>query len=86
MIEHIVADSIKSLIKGLTPKALLKNVCPGTFEDVCKTNHWKFKMDDYGYNGWEVDWWGDIITDSGTVHIYGCMYYGTAILTLKENG
>lgn len=85
MIEHIVADSIKKIVKGFTLKATLENVCPGIFEDVCKTNNWKFELDD-DYNGWEVDWWGDIITDSGTVHIYGCMYYGTAILTLKENG
>lgn len=85
MIEHIVADSIKKLSKGLTPKAILKNVCPGIFEDVCKANNWKFKIDT-DYNGWEVDWWANIITDSGTVHIHGCMYYGNAILTLKENG
>ena len=73
MINHIVADSIKSIAKGFKEKIILSNVSPGVFEQVCKEN------------GWEVDWWGDVTINDVIVHIYGCMYYGTAKLTLRQN-
>lgn len=83
MIEHIVEDAIKRVAKGFTRKETLSFVCPGVFEKVCEKNGWQFKPDDYGYNGWEVDWWADILVNSNTINIYGCMYYGTAELTLN---
>ena len=73
MINHIVADSIKSIAKGFKEEIVLSNVSPGVFEHVCEEN------------GWEVDWWGDVIINNVIVHIYGCMYYGTAKLTLGQN-
>lgn len=84
MIEHIIEDAIKRVAKGFTEFENLDFVCPGLFEKVCETTHWKFELDDYGYNGWEVDWWGTIIIDSITISISGCMYYGTAHLELNN--
>lgn len=83
MIDHVVEDAIKRIAKGFTRKETLSFVCPGVFEKVCEKNGWQFKPDDYGYNGWEVDWWADILVDSNTINIYGCMYYGIAELTLN---
>lgn len=83
MIDHIVEDAIKRVAKGFTEKETLSFVCPGVFEKVCEKNSWQFKLDDYGYNGWEVDWWANILVDSNIIGIYGCMYYGTAKLILN---
>lgn len=84
MIKCIIADSIKRVVKGFAEKIELDRVCPGLFEQVCNDNHWEFKLSNYGYNGWEVDWWAEIITDSNTIIVSGCMYYGTAKLTLSN--
>lgn len=83
MINHIVEDAIKRIAKGFTKKESLNFVCPSIVEKVCEKNGWQFELDDCGYNGWEVDWRADIIVDSNTISIYGCMYYGTAKLTLN---
>ena len=82
MIEHTIADSVKAIAKGFKERVRLENVCPATFEGVCADNGWTFELEEE-YNGWEVDWWADIITDNGIIHVYGSMYYGTATLTLK---
>lgn len=60
------------------------NVSPGVFEQVCEENGWEFNIDS-DYNGWEVDWWGDVTINDVIVDIYGCMYYGTAKLTLGQD-
>lgn len=83
MIKCIIADSIKRVTKGFAEKIKLDRVCPGLFEQVCKDNHWKFEYNSET-NGWEVDWWAEIITDSNTIIVSGCMYYGTAKLTLSN--
>lgn len=83
MIKCIIADSIKRVVKGFAEKIELDRVCPGLFEQVCKDNHWEFEYNSET-NGWEVDWWAEIITDSNTIIVSGCMYYGTAKLTLSN--
>ena len=83
MIKGIIADSIRRVAKRFTEKIELDRVCPGLFEQVCKDNHWDFEYNPET-NGWEVDWWAKIITDSNTIIIEGCMYYGTAKLTLSN--
>ena len=82
MINHIVADSIKSIAKGFKEEIILSNVSPGVFEQVCEENGWEFNIDS-DYNGWEVDWCAYITVDSYTINVCGCMYYGTANLTLN---
>lgn len=84
MINHIVADSIKSIAKGFKEEIILSNVSPGVFERVCEENGWEFNINS-DYNGWEVDWWGDVTINDVIVDIYGCMYYGTAKLTLGQD-
>lgn len=84
MIKGIIADSIKRVAKGFVEKIELDRVCPGLFEQVCKDNHWKFKLSDYGYIGLGIDWYAEIITDSNTINVEGYMYYGTAKLTLSN--
>lgn len=84
MIDHIVEDTIKRVAKGFTKEETLSFVCPGVFEEVCKKNGWQFELDSY-YNGWEVDWCAYITVDSYTINVCGCMYYGTANLTLGQN-
>lgn len=83
MIKCIIADSIKRVVKGFAEKIELDRVCPGLFEQVCKDNHWEFEYNSET-NGWEVDWRAEIITDSNTIIVSGCMYYGTAKLTLSN--
>ena len=83
MIKCIIADSIKRVTKGFAEKIELDRVCPGLFEQVCNDNHWEFEYNPET-NGWEVDWWAEIITDSNTIIVSGCMYYGTAKLTLSN--
>lgn len=84
MIEHTVADTIKKIAKGFVKEACLDYVCPGVFEKVCEKNGWQFKLDDYGYNGWEVDWWAIIKVDSTEINISGCMYYGYANIEISN--
>lgn len=83
MIEHTIEDSVKKLIKRFTTTVSLNDVYPALFKLVCGINNWEFKMC-YDYDGWEVDWYADIITDSGTVMISGSMYHGTAFLELRN--
>lgn len=83
MIKCIIADSIKRVAKGFVEKIELDRVCPGLFEQVCKDNHWEFEYNSEN-NGWGVDWWAKIITNSNKIIIEGCMYYGTAKLTLNN--
>ena len=83
MIKGIIEDSIKRVAKGFAEKIELDRVCPGLFEQVCKDNHWDFEYNPET-NGWEADWWAEIITDSNTIIVGGCMYYGTAKLTLSN--
>lgn len=82
MIDHIVEDAIKRVVKGFVEKETLSFICPGVFEKVCEKNGWQFEYNPET-NGWDVDWWAKIIIDSNTISIYGCMYYGTAKLTLN---
>lgn len=82
MIEHTIADIIKKLAKGFIKEAHLDYVCPHLFEKVCEKNGWIFELDDYSYNGWEVDWWANIIIDKQIIRISGTMYYGTAHIYL----
>lgn len=81
MIDHIVEDAIKRVAKGFKDEIKLSNVSPGVFEQVCEENGWEFNIDS-DYNSWEVDWRGDVTINDVIVDIYGCMYYGTAKLTL----
>lgn len=83
MIEHTIEDSVKKLLKGFTTSVFLNDVYPSLFELVCNINNWEFNIDE-DYNGWEVDWSADIITDSGTIVINGSMYYGSAFLELRN--
>lgn len=83
MIEHTIEDSVKKLLKGFTTTVFLNDVYPSLFKLVCDLNNWEFKMN-YDYDGWEVDWCADIITDSGTIIISGSMYHGSASLELRK--
>lgn len=78
MIEDTIADSIRKVAKGFTKEVKLDYVCPGLFEKVCENNHWNFELDDYGYAGWQVDWWANVIINKQIIRISGTMYYGTA--------
>lgn len=77
MIEDTIADSIRKVAKGFTKEVKLNYVCPGLFEQVCENNHWNFEYDPET-NGWEVDWWANVIINKQIIRISGTMYYGTA--------
>ena len=52
--------------------------CPSIVEEVCNNNNLDFEINPE-YNGWEVDWYGEILTYEGDhyCNVYGSMYYGT---------
>lgn len=77
MIEDTIADSIRKVAKGFTKEVKLTYVCPGLFEQVCENNHWNFEYDPET-NGWDVDWWANVIINKQIIRISGTMYYGTA--------
>lgn len=77
MIKHTIADTIKKVSKGFVKDIRLDGVCPGLFENVCEENGWIFEYDSET-NGWEVDWWANIIIDKQIIRVSGTMYYGTA--------
>lgn len=79
MIEDTIADSIRKVAKGFTKEVKLNYVCPGLFEQVCENNHWNFEYDPET-NGWEVDWWANVIINKQIIRISGTMYYGTALI------
>lgn len=78
MIEHTIEDAVKKVSKEFVKEAHLDYVCPQLFEKVCEKNGWIFELDDYGYNGWEVDWWANIWIDKQIIRVSGTMYCGTA--------
>lgn len=77
MIDHIVEDAIKRVAKGFVKDIRLDGVCPGMFEKVCENNHWCFEYNPET-NGWDIDWWADIMIDEQIIRVSGTMYYGTA--------
>lgn len=79
MIEDTIADSIRKVAKGFTKEIELNYVCPGLFEQVCENNHWNFEYDP-DTNGWEIDWWANIMIDKQIIRVSGSMYYGTALI------
>lgn len=62
-------------------EASLDYVCPHLFEKVCEDKGWIFELVE-SYNTWKSDWWAIIKVDRTEINISGCMYYGTAELTL----
>jgi hypothetical protein len=77
MIEDTIADSIRKVAKGFTKEVKLDYVCPGLFEKVCENNNWNFEYES-DTNGWEIDWWVNIMIDKQIIRVSGSMYYGTA--------
>ena len=77
MIEHTVANAVKKVVKKISNEECLKYVCPKVFEEVCKTNGWYFEYYPE-INGWQADWWADIIIDEQIIRVSGTMYDGTA--------
>jgi hypothetical protein len=77
MIEDTIADSIRKVVKGFTKEVKLDYVCPGLFEKVYEDNHWNFEYES-DTNGWEIDWWVNIMIDKQIIRVSGSMYYGTA--------
>lgn len=77
MIEDTIADSIRKVAKGFTKEVKLDYVCPGLFEKVCEDNLWNFEYES-DTNGWEIDWWVNIMIDKQIIRVSGSMYYGTA--------
>ena len=78
-----IESAVKCLISGDIKKfELIEGACPAYFERECERLGWTFELEE-GYNGWEVDWWATITTaEDVEIHVYGCMYYGTAELTI----
>ena len=77
MIEDTISDSIRKVAKGFTKEVKLDYVCPGLFEKVCEDNLWNFEYES-DTNGWEIDWWANIMIDKQIIQVSGSMYYGTA--------
>lgn len=77
MIEHTIEDAVKKVSKGFVKDIRLDGVCPGMFEKVCENNHWYFEYNPET-NGWDIDWWADIMIDEQIIRVSGTMYYGTA--------
>lgn len=77
MIEDTIADSIRKVAKGFTKEVKLDYVCPGLFEKVCEDNYWNFEYES-DTNGWEIDWWVNIMIDKQIIRVSESMYYGTA--------
>jgi hypothetical protein len=77
MIEDTIADAIRKVNKGFTKEIELNYVCPSLFEKVCEDNHWNFEYSSET-NGWEIDWWANIMIDKQIIRVSGSMYYGTA--------
>lgn len=77
MIEHTIGEAIKKVAKGFVKDVHLDGVCPGIFETVCEDNHWYFEYNPET-NGWEIDWWANIMIDKQIIRVSGTMYYGTA--------
>lgn len=75
-IKKYMKQEREKLVRGEVDKLRLEGVCPsyvvsvfGGFED---------SLD---LNGWQGDYWGE--TDEGFT-VTGCMYYGTATITITE--
>lgn len=83
MIDYIVEDAIKRIAKGFSKYESLNFLCPGILERVCKNNNWVCHINEE-YNGWEVDWWADVIIKNITVCVYGSMYYGNAKIKINN--
>ena len=77
MIEHTIEDAIKKVAKGFVKDVHLDGVCPIMFDWVCEDNHWYFEYNPET-NGWEIDWWANIIIDKQIIRVSGTMYRGTA--------
>lgn len=83
MIDYIVEDAIKRVAKGFSKSESLDFLCPSILERVCKDNNWVCKIGEE-YNGWEVDWWADVIIKKITVCVGGSMYYGYANIEISN--
>lgn len=60
---------------------------PSIIEEVCRYNHLQFDLD-FDYNGWEVDWWANILTEDDKLYckVSGSMYYGTVKINRYNYG
>lgn len=83
MIDHIVEDAIKRVAKGFSKHESLDFLCPSILERVCEDNNWICEINGE-YNGWEVDWWADVIIKKITVCVCGSMYYGYANIEISN--
>ena len=84
MTEERVTQVIKNIDKGDTSEYHFYKVCPALLSSICDYNNWEFEMDD-DYNGWEVDWTGEIKTHNATISVDGSMYYGTVNIRRKDD-
>ena len=83
MIDHIVEDAIKRVAKGFSKYESLDFLCPSILERICEDNNWVCKVNEE-YNGWELDWWADVIIKKITIHVYGSLYYGYANIEISN--
>ena len=66
----------EKLVSGEVDKLRLEGVCPSYVESVFGDFE-----DSLDLNGWQGDYWAK--TDDGFT-VSGCMYYGTATITITE--
>lgn len=81
---------IEQLRRAVTESILFKTKYvglgyPAIIDEVCEKNNLVFEMNP-DTNGWEVDWWGEIKTESGEVYgeAHGSMYYGSLRLNFNR--
>ena len=81
--KEAIRKAIESFINGYNGVHIIDLACPNAFEQVCNENGWIFEID-LDYNGWEVDWSGQIFANDIIINVFGSMYYGNANLYIKD--
>lgn len=62
----------------------LESSCPSELIDILDAHGWVAVEDSFDTNGWQYDWWQQVVSFGKTMTLSGSGYYGGAEITKDE--